>query len=271
MHAAAGASAQPNSKASASPSKPVSMLDYEQRALKANRAGDPTLAGQLHMLAYQEHGMFKSLDEAGKSFIKAGRNDLAYDVSSRFFCTSNYPQHRHKLAARLQNLRPDDAIPECDPTGEDDEAPGNRVFHLGINLRTDIGTHPFRFDFGVRTGALDVTLVLDPMIMIDGQHDADLMIAYAKPWAPFAGYRLTTVALAGATHKQHKALVGLAANLPTIGSGAVAGQWGVEMSTLLVKHGADLPTESVFSSNGRDFIDLLNFGMFLRFEYGSKF
>lgn len=274
MHTGA-ASAQPEAQESTAKDEPVSLPDYEERARKAERDGDPTLAGQIHMLAYQEHRRFKSLDAAGRAFIAAGRNDLAYEATARFYCASDYPKHRSILAERLQLLQPDNAIPTCGDegqAGEFAEAPvGNSVFHMGVNLRTDIGTHPFRFDFGIRTQAVDVTLVLDPMLMIDGQHDADLLVARNSDWSPFAGYRLTTIALANATHKQHKLLVGLVANLPKIGKGTIAGQLGLEMSTLIAKHGAGLPTESLFASNGRDFIDLINFGMFLRFEYGSKF
>ncbi len=48
-------------------------------------------------------------------------------------------------------------------------------FHGGINLRTDLGTHPVRIDGGVRYKQLDFALVLDPMYFLDQQSSTDLL------------------------------------------------------------------------------------------------
>jgi hypothetical protein len=36
---------------------------------------------------------------------------------------------------------------------------------------------------------------------------------------------------------------------------------------VLVKHGAGLPSEWISFASGRDFVDLVNFGMFVTVEY----
>ena len=56
--------------------------------------------------------------------------------------------------------------PSCQP----------RDWHIGLNLRTDFGTHPLRIDGGVRFDRFDVILVLDPMFWLDGQSDNDLLL-----------------------------------------------------------------------------------------------
>ena len=38
---------------------------------------------------------------------------------------------------------------------------------------------------------------------------------------------------------------------------------------MVVKHGGGLPTDWISFEQGRDFVDLINFGMFVTFEYTS--
>jgi hypothetical protein len=116
-----------------------------------------------------------------------------------------------------------------------------------------------------------VTLVLDPMFWTDGQHDVDALVTWS-PWSSgyglIGGWRMTAIGLADGHQFQEKLVFGFGAPLPKFASWARA-RWGFELSTVVVKHGAGLPTEWISFASGRDFIDLLNFGMFVSFEYVS--
>jgi hypothetical protein len=145
-------------------------------------------------------------------------------------------------------------------------------FHAGLNLRADPGTHPIRAGAGVEAGPLDATLVLDPMYWTDGQHDIDLLAHWRLTpagWSLLTGWRTTAIALAGGHQFQEKLLLGFGAPLPFFGNLPLRARWSFELAALVVKHGADLPTSYISFDSGRDFIDLLNFGMFVTFEYES--
>lgn len=145
-----------------------------------------------------------------------------------------------------------------------------RDWHVGANFRTDFGTHPLRVDGGVSWRNLDVILVLDPMFWIDGQHDLDLLVSRRfsgkSAWSILAGWRTTTISLAGGQHWQQRSVLGVAAHLPRLSS-RVRARFGLELTTLWVKHGAGLPTETI--AFRRDIVDLFNLGLFLRLEYAS--
>jgi hypothetical protein len=117
-------------------------------------------------------------------------------------------------------------------------AHAERHWHAGLNLRGDLGTHPIRAGAGVELGRVDTTLVLDPMFWTDGL---------------------------GGTQFQQKLLVGVGAPLPQLGP--FRSRFSFELATVVVKHGADLPADWISFATGRDFIDLVNFGMFLTVEY----
>jgi len=144
-------------------------------------------------------------------------------------------------------------------------------WHAGLNLRADPGTHPIRAGGGVELGAIDATLVLDPMFWTDGQHDVDAFATYrlsASGWGILGGWRTTAIGIAGGHQFQDKLLVGVAAPLPDLGPFRT--RWTFELATVIVKHGADLPSEWISFESGRDFIDLINFGMFVSFEYARS-
>ena len=42
-----------------------------------------------------------------------------------------------------------------------------------------------------------------------------------------------------------------------------------ELATVIIKHGGDLPSDWISFASGRDFIDLVNFGMFVTVEYAT--
>jgi hypothetical protein len=143
--------------------------------------------------------------------------------------------------------------------------------HAGLDLRVDSGAHPIRIAGGVDTGAVDVTLALDPMVVTDGQLDTDLFATYklsASGWGLLAGWRDSAIGIQGGRQFQDKLLVGVAAPLPQLGP--IRSRFALELATVLVKHGGGLPTETIGFSQGRDFVDLVNFGMFVTFEYARR-
>jgi hypothetical protein len=142
--------------------------------------------------------------------------------------------------------------------------------HLGLNLRTDLGVHPLRLDLGVRYGNVDATLVLDPMVLTDGQMSTDLLLQYRSDLGidGLVGWRTTTIGALDGPQFQQNLLLGAGLELPRFFDGAVRGQWGLELAMTVVKHGGGLPQEVISFSSGRHYIDLVNFAMFARFEFG---
>jgi hypothetical protein len=147
-------------------------------------------------------------------------------------------------------------------------------WHVGLNMRTDLGTRQVRLDGGVRTGRLDWIMVLDPMGVADSQYDFDLLAAYRfaslPGWAVLAGHRTTVFDLEYGRGFHEKVLVGAAGGLPNLFSTDwLRGEWGVEMAVDWYRHGTGLPDEFISFKSGRHFGDLVNFSFFARFEYKS--
>jgi hypothetical protein len=145
-------------------------------------------------------------------------------------------------------------------------------WHAGLNLRADPGTHPIRAGGGIERGAIDATLVLDPMFWTDGQHDVDLYAHWklsSAGWSLLSGWRTTAIGLQDGHQYQQKLLVGIGAPLPFFGELPLRAAAALELAALVLKHGADLPREWISFDSGRDFIDLVNFGMFVTIEYES--
>ena len=143
----------------------------------------------------------------------------------------------------------------------------DRSWHAGLDLRADLGTHPIRAGGGLSFGKLDTMLVLDPMFWTDGQHDLDLFGTWSVVdggYGPLLGWRTSTIGIQGGTQLQQKLVMGLGGTLPSIRCLRI--HWQFELAALVVKHGGDLPTEWISFATGRDFIDLLNFGMFVTVE-----
>jgi hypothetical protein len=147
-------------------------------------------------------------------------------------------------------------------------AHADNKWSAGLNLRADLGTHPIRAGGGIEFGRLDLALVLDPMFWTDGQLDTDLLAGFhgcERGWGGIAGWRISTIPLVDGTQLQHKLVAGVSAPLPQLGPFRV--RWAFELATVVVKHGGDLPTDWISFASGRDFIDLVNFGTFVRFDY----
>jgi hypothetical protein len=144
--------------------------------------------------------------------------------------------------------------------------------HVGLNLRADSGAHPFRAIAGVDTGPLDVSLTLDPMVALDGQFDADLLTTTRLSdggWGLVVGWRTTAIGIQGGRQLQEKPVIGIGAPLPRLGDLPIRTRWTFEAAAVIVKHGGGLPTDWISFGQGRDFVDLINFGMFITVEYGN--
>lgn len=142
--------------------------------------------------------------------------------------------------------------------------------HGGLNLRPDSGTHPVRVIAGLDAGAIDVSVTLDPMVITDGQFDADLLAASRLTdggLGAVAGWRTTSIGILGGRQTQEKLVLGIGAPLPV--RAPLRMYWTFEVATVIVKHGGGLPTDFISFEQGRDFIDLVNFGMFVTLEYTS--
>jgi hypothetical protein len=142
--------------------------------------------------------------------------------------------------------------------------------HAGLNLRVDQGAHPVRLQAGYQLRKLDATLVLDPMVATDGQLDTDALVHWrvaTAGWSVLTGWRTTTIGLQGGRQFQQKLLLGVGAPLPFFGHTPLRAVWSLELAAVVRKHGGGLPGEWISFDSGRDVIDLLNFGMFVSFEY----
>jgi hypothetical protein len=140
--------------------------------------------------------------------------------------------------------------------------------HAGLNLRADNGAHQIRVMAGFDTGDFDLSLTLDPMVITDGQLDTDLLATWKVTdggWGVITGFRNTRIGILGGQEYQEKLILGVGAPLPLLGD-AIRIRWGLEAAAVIVKHGADLPTDWIKFSQGRDFVDLINFGMYVTFE-----
>lgn len=143
------------------------------------------------------------------------------------------------------------------------------TWHAGLNLRADSGAHPIRVGGGYQWRAADATLVLDPMFWTDGQHDLDALVNLRPTrLGLLTGWRTSFIGIAGGHQAQHKLLVGVSAPLPDVGP--LRARWSFELATMVVKHGGALPTKWIGFASGRDFIDLINFGMFVTVEYAGR-
>ncbi|MFH1810398.1 MAG: hypothetical protein ABIJ09_16775 [Pseudomonadota bacterium] len=142
--------------------------------------------------------------------------------------------------------------------------------HGGLNLRTDVGVHPIRLDAGAQWKDLDMLLVVDPMVLLDGQMSSDFIAQWRSDLgvALFGGWRLSTIPLLEGAQFQHNLLLGAGAELPRWFGGLLGGQVGLEMSSVLLKHGGGIPAETISFASGRHYIDLVNLALFLRLELG---
>jgi hypothetical protein len=141
--------------------------------------------------------------------------------------------------------------------------------HGGLNLRADNGAHQIRVMAGIDTGPFDISLTVDPMVITDGQLDTDLLTTTRLTdggWGLLVGWRNTRIGILGGNEFQEKLLLGIGAPLPLFGDLSVRMRWAFESAVVVVKHGGNLPTDWISFEQGRDFVDLINFGMYVTFE-----
>lgn len=146
-------------------------------------------------------------------------------------------------------------------------AHADETLHVGLDVRTDLGTHHTRLPLGYRSGAWDTTIVLDPMVVLDGQHDFDLLVErfFGPRIGVLAGYRWSAVAVDGGLHNQQRTLIGATAIGPSFLDDQLRTRFSLEMATLWVKHGGGV--DSNWISADRNLLDHFSLGLFVRIEY----
>src|ERR1044071_3201105 len=101
--------------------------------------------------------------------------------------------------------------------------------HAGLNLRADNGAHQIRAMAGFDTGAFDLSLTLDPMVITDGQLDTDLLATWRVTdagWGVITGFRNTRIGILGGQEYQEKLILGVGAPLPLLGD-SIRIRWGL--------------------------------------------
>lgn len=142
-----------------------------------------------------------------------------------------------------------------------------RAWHVGTNLRSELSTHAFRLDGGLRLCRLDLVGVVDPMVVFDGEMDLDVLALFDvhRGYSALAGWRAATISLSGGRQFQETLLVGVTGPLPSLGPVTV--QFGVELATVIVKHGGGVPTDWTSFGSSSHLGDNMNISMFLRIGY----
>jgi len=153
---------------------------------------------------------------------------------------------------------------EC-PEAAATPPPCETHWHAGVDVRTDLGTHPIRLPFGVRRANWDGTLVLDPYAFLDGQHDMDILAQwmFGPRVGLLFGWRWTVISVHNDWLHQERSLVGITGMGPKFGP--VQTSASLELAVLWVKHGAGTMTEWI--SADRNLLDHFGFGLFVRFDY----
>lgn len=146
-------------------------------------------------------------------------------------------------------------------------AAADSTWHLGVDARTDLGTHPGRLAVGMRHCVWDGTLVVDPMAIVDGEHDLDALADwyFDDRIALMLGWRWSVISVASGYLQQQRSLVGLTGVGPSFFGKRVRTSASLELETLWVKHGADTETEWI--GINRNFMDHVGLGLFVRVEY----
>ncbi len=137
------------------------------------------------------------------------------------------------------------------------------VFHAGLNLRTDTGVHQARLDGGIGRGPWHLTLVVDPLVAVDGELDTDVLVGrdVHPGWALAGGWRASAIALDDGSRFHQHLLIGATAELPCLVRG-IRAQLGVELAITAVRHGGGIDAAWV-PVDGR-VLDLVQPGMFVR-------
>ena len=146
-------------------------------------------------------------------------------------------------------------------------AHADQTLHAGLDVRTDLGAHHTRLPIGMRWEKWGATAVIDPMYLLDGEHDLDLLGEYffGPRIGVMAGWRWTTIAVNGGHHQQQRSLIGVTAVGPEFFGGRVRTSGSLELATLWVSYGGGAMTEWITA--GRSIMDNFALGLFARIEY----
>ncbi|HEY5925700.1 MAG TPA: hypothetical protein VIV11_28635 [Kofleriaceae bacterium] len=146
-------------------------------------------------------------------------------------------------------------------------AHAERYLHTGLDIRSDLGAHAVRLPIGYRACAWDATLVLDPMIALDSQHDLDVLGEYyvRDRVGVLFGWRWSAIAIAGGVHHQQRSIIGVTGVGPDFFDRRLRTSFSFEIATLWVKHGGGV--ESQWISFDRNLDDSILLGIFVRLEY----
>ena len=144
-------------------------------------------------------------------------------------------------------------------------------WHVGTNLRSELTAHAVRLDGGYRMGRLDLIAVIDPMVWTDGELDLDAIATWRvhrTGYAVLLGWRPTSIAVSTGRQFQETLLFGATAPLPKVWQLDL--QFGLEVGTVLLKHGGGLPTDMTSFANSTEVGDNLSISMFLRIGYARS-
>jgi hypothetical protein len=147
-------------------------------------------------------------------------------------------------------------------------ASADSQWHVGTNLRSELTAHAVRVDGGYQVGRLDLIAVVDPMVWTDGELDLDAIATWRvnrSGHALLLGWRPTSIAVSMGRQFQETLLLGATAPLPKLWQ--LDMQFGLELATVLVKHGGGLPTDTTSFANSTEVGDNVSISMFLRIGY----
>jgi len=108
------------------------------------------------------------------------------------------------------------------------------------------------------------------MFWTDGQVDTDVLldVAFGDAGTTLTlGWRTTSIPLVTSRQWHEKLLLGATARIPGIDFLGVRPRLGVELSTVIFKHGGGLPTDTLSFGEPGGYLDFVNFALFLRFDY----
>ena len=161
--------------------------------------------------------------------------------------------------------------PSSQPTEVSSTDSATHTVELGANIRTDLGVRALRVDAAYATPSFRLLGVVDPMFWTDGRTVTDV-IGFWRPsrLEPFGGWRLHTVPLLDGSQLQHHLVVGAAIGFPEFFDGRLGGQWGIEMATMIVKHGGGVAGDWFRTDSPRHYLDRVTLGMFARFHYNLE-
>jgi hypothetical protein len=147
------------------------------------------------------------------------------------------------------------------------QAHADQWVHTGLDMRTDLGTHHTRVPMGIRTHEWGGTIVVDPMFVLDGQHDLDLIGEYffGPRIGVFLGWRWSALRVADGVHHQQRSIAGITGVGPAFFDNALRTSASLELATLWVKHGGGVDANWI--SADRNMHDSFGLGLFVRIEY----